>query len=104
MFERVGPRVLMVQPNYDFRASSTNPEEVRAVRDAFARSVLWGFTVAAESNGRALLDATEWLLRDNLEPRRRGCGPAATSSTRSAAASTAPPPSTFPRTPRSRSS
>jgi hypothetical protein len=73
MFERVGPRVLMVQPNYDFRASSTNPDEVRAVRDAFARSVLWGFTVAAESNGRALVDATEWLLRDNLNlaPRLR---------------------------------
>jgi len=73
VFERVGPRVLMVQPNYGFRASSTNPEEVKAVRDAFARSVLWGFTVAAESGGRVLVDATEWLLRDNLNlaPRLR---------------------------------
>jgi hypothetical protein len=72
-FERVGPRVLMVQPNYDFRASSQNPDEVRAVRDAFARSVLWGFTVAAETGGRVLVDATEWLLRDNLDlaPRLR---------------------------------
>ena len=72
-FERVGPKVLLVQPNYDFRASSANPEEVKAVRDAFARSVLWGFTVAAESGGRALVDATEWLLRDNLNlaPRLR---------------------------------
>jgi hypothetical protein len=72
-FERVGPKVLLVQPNYDFRASSTNPEEVRAVRDAFARSVLWGFTVAAETSGRVLLDATEWLARDNLNlaPRLR---------------------------------
>ncbi len=43
------------------------------MRDAFARSVLWGFTVAAESNGRVLVDATEWLLRDNLNlaPRLR---------------------------------
>jgi len=65
--------VLMVQPNYDFRASSENPEEVRAVRDAFARSVLWGFTVAAETGGRVLVDATEWLVRDNLNlaPRLR---------------------------------
>ena len=72
-FERVGPKVLLVQPNYDFRASSSNPEEVKAVRDAFARSVLWGFTVAAESVGRVLVDATEWLLRDNLNlaPRLR---------------------------------
>ena len=65
-FERVGPKVLMVQPNYDFRASSTNPAEVRAVRDAFARSVLWGFTVAAESDGgrRVLVDMNDFLLRD----------------------------------------
>lgn len=64
VFERVGPKVLMVQPNYRFRSSSTNPAEVRAVRDAFARSVLWGFTVAAESSGRVLVDATDFLLRD----------------------------------------
>ena len=72
-FERVGPKLLLVQPNYDFRASSTNPEEVRAVRDAFARSVLWGFTIAAEADGRVLVDATEWLVRDNLNlaPRLR---------------------------------
>jgi hypothetical protein len=65
-FERVGPRVLMVQPNYDFRASSANPAEVRSVRDAFARSVLWGFNVAAESdNGRrVLVEMNDFLLRD----------------------------------------
>jgi hypothetical protein len=63
-FERTGPKVLMVQPNYDFRASSTNPLEVRAVRDAFARSVLWGFAVGAESDGRVLVDATDFLIRD----------------------------------------
>jgi hypothetical protein len=72
-FERVGPRVLMVQPNYDFRASSTNPAEVKTVRDAFARSVLWGFTVAAESDGgrRVLVDMTDFLIRDatNIAPR-----------------------------------
>src|SRR5690606_15603120 len=56
VFERVGPKLLMVQPNYRFRASSTNPAEVRAVRDAFARSVLWGFTVAAQTGERVLVD------------------------------------------------
>jgi hypothetical protein len=65
-FERQGPRVMMVQPNYRFRASSTNPAEVKAVRDAFARSVLWGFNVLAESNGgaRVLVDITDFVLRD----------------------------------------
>lgn len=66
VFERVGPRVLMVQPNYRYRSSSTNPAEVRAVTDAFARSVLWGFTVGAETGERALVDVTEFLVRDAI--------------------------------------
>jgi hypothetical protein len=72
-FERVGPKVLMVQPNYKFRAPSDNPAEVRATRDAFARSVLFSFPIAAESNGRVLVDLTEFLLRDagNLAGRLR---------------------------------
>ena len=63
-FERVGPRVLMVQPNYEFRATSDNPAEVRAVRDAFARSVLWGFPVAAQTGERVLVDLTDYLMAD----------------------------------------
>jgi hypothetical protein len=65
-FERVGPKVLLVQPNYRYRALSSNQAEVRAVREAFARSVLWGFTVEAETDGRVLVDATDWLVRDGL--------------------------------------
>jgi len=63
-FERSGPRILMVQPNQSFRASSANPDERRDVEDSFAQSVLWGFTVAAESDGRVLVDATDFALRD----------------------------------------
>lgn len=65
-FERVGRKVLMVQPNYRFRANSDNPDEVRAVRDAFARSVLWGFTAEAETDGRVLVDMSDFLLRDPI--------------------------------------
>jgi len=64
VFERVGPKVLMVQPNYRYRAVSDNLAEVRAVRDAFARSVLWGFAAAAQTGERVLVDATEFLVRD----------------------------------------
>ena len=64
MFQRVGPKVLLVQTNQSFRSTSPNPAERRSVEDSFAKSVLWGFQVAAESNGRALVDATEFLLRD----------------------------------------
>jgi Met-zincin/Domain of unknown function (DUF5117) len=72
-FQRIGPRVMMVQPNYTFRANSTNPDERRAVEDAFATSILWGFTVAAESNGHVLVDATDFFVRDahNVIPRLR---------------------------------
>ena len=63
-FERAGPRVLMVQPNYQFRALTTNAAEAKTVRDAFARSVLWGFPIAAVSGDRVLVDFTEYLVRD----------------------------------------
>ena len=63
-FERSGPKVLLVQENLDYRANSSDADERRAVHDSFAESVLWGFTISAEENGRALVDATEFFLRD----------------------------------------
>src|SRR5579864_8386105 len=63
-FQRVGPKILMMQPNESFRSSSANPAERRSVEDSFAKSVLWGFTVAAESNGHVLVDASDFVLRD----------------------------------------
>lgn len=63
-FERTGPKMFMVQPNYRFRAHSDNPDEVKAVRDAFARSVIHGFEVAAESDGLSLIDITTLLTAD----------------------------------------
>ncbi len=64
LFQRVGPRVMLVQPNESFRSSSANPLERKSVEDSFAKSILWGFTVAAESGGHVLVDATDFLLRD----------------------------------------
>ena len=63
-FERVGPKVLMVQPNQRFRVETDNPDEVRALDEAFATSVLWGFTVEAETDGAVLIDVTPFVLRD----------------------------------------
>src|SRR6266513_2057763 len=63
-FERTGPRVLLIASNEGFRAESDNADERRAVKDAFAESVLWGFEVAAEEANRALVDATAFYLRD----------------------------------------
>ena len=63
-FERVGPRVLLFQTNLDFRAESDDSTERRAVQEAFAESVLWGFEVAAEQDGRVLVDAADFFLSD----------------------------------------
>jgi hypothetical protein len=63
-FQRMGPRLLLVQTNQSFRSSARNPLERKAVEDSFAKSVLWGFAVAAESNGRVLVDATDFFVRD----------------------------------------
>jgi len=63
-FERVGPKILMVQPNYDYRVTTDNPYETRALQEAFAKSTLWGFTASAESDGKILVELTDFLLRD----------------------------------------
>jgi hypothetical protein len=63
-FERSGPKVLLIEENLGYRAVTSDADERRAVRDSFAESALWGFTIAAEENGGALVDATDFFLRD----------------------------------------
>ncbi len=63
-FDRIGPKVLLVQPNLRFRAIGGSAAEQRAVEQSFASSVLWSFKVEAEAGGRVLVDATDFFLRD----------------------------------------
>lgn len=63
-FVRIGPKILLVQPNPNYRAVSEDVRERRAVEESFAKSVLWGFSVEAEEGKKALVDATAFLLRD----------------------------------------
>lgn len=76
--QRVGPRVLLIEPNYRFQAISDNPLEQQAVRDAFAPSVLWGFDIIAVSGDSILVDATDFFMRDardvigNIADRNQG--------------------------------
>ncbi|MFN7279127.1 MAG: DUF5117 domain-containing protein, partial [bacterium] len=70
-FQRSGRKVLMTEPNYEFRAVSDDPLERRAVRQSFARSVLWGFQVEAETDGKVLIDLTEFLTRDAMQAANR---------------------------------
>ncbi len=63
-FERVGNKVLLMQPNYRYRALSDDEAERKAVDDSFARSVIFGFKVESEQGDKVLVDATAFLLRD----------------------------------------
>jgi hypothetical protein len=64
-FERTGPKVLLVEPNSEFRTSSEDPAAQLAVAESFPTSVLAGFTVEAESAaGTVLVDATQFFLSD----------------------------------------
>src|SRR4029079_15529347 len=57
VFQRVGPRVLLVQPKELFRSSSSSRLERKAVEDSFAKYVLWGFPIPAASGAAVLVDA-----------------------------------------------
>lgn len=63
-FERRGPKILLTEPNYRYRAVTDNADERKSVQEAFAQSVLWGFKVDAEEGGKVLVDATDFFLQD----------------------------------------
>jgi hypothetical protein len=63
-FQRTGNKILMVEPNYAYRAISNDPLERRAVEESFAKSVHFGFDIKAESNSKVLVDLTPFLLQD----------------------------------------
>jgi hypothetical protein len=65
-FVRVGPKVLLVEPNQSFRARTTDQRELRAVEDSFAQSVIWGFQIEHSKDDRVLVDATPFLVRDSM--------------------------------------
>ena len=63
-FIKSGPKILLIQPNLDYRAVSDNEEERKSVAEAFAQSVLGGFEVKAKGSNRYLIDLTHFLMRD----------------------------------------
>jgi hypothetical protein len=64
-FFKSGPKVLLLQPNYAYRAVSSNPDERKSVEEAFAQSVIWGFKAEAQDSDKVLIDFTPFLLRDS---------------------------------------
>ncbi len=63
-FERHGDKVFLHHINLKFRAISDNLQERKAVRDAFASSILGGFKVEAQTDDRVLINFTPHLVSD----------------------------------------
>jgi hypothetical protein len=63
-FRKAGNKLLLVEKNYDYRANSNDSDERKAVQDAFAESVLWGFEVIEAKDGSFVVDATSFYLQD----------------------------------------
>src|ERR1700761_5336456 len=70
-FIRIGNKVLLVQPNYNYRAVSNNADERKSVEEAFAQSVIYGFTAEAGDSSRVLIDITGFLFRDSPQLARK---------------------------------
>lgn len=63
-FKKAGGKLLLVQPNLKFRALTDNALERKSVEQAFAKSVLFGFKIEEEKDGKYIIDITDFLLQD----------------------------------------
>ncbi|NER16660.1 zinc-dependent metalloprotease [Spongiivirga citrea] len=63
-FKKAGNKLLLVQPNLDYRANSDNVLERKSVEQAFAKSVLFGFPIKETKGDTYIVDFTPFLMRD----------------------------------------
>ena len=63
-FERRGKRVLLVEDNWNARASGADAAGQRAAAEAFPYSVIASFPIESEDNGTLVVDATSFFLSD----------------------------------------
>ncbi|WP_298902042.1 zinc-dependent metalloprotease [uncultured Psychroserpens sp.] len=63
-FEKAGNKLLLVQPNLDYRAITSNTLEKKSIEQAFAKSVLYGFKILEDNNGTYIIDLTPFLMLD----------------------------------------
>lgn len=65
-FDRSGDHVLLVLENWNYRSSAAaqNPDHARTVAESFPPSTVAALPLLAEENGRMLVDATDYLLKD----------------------------------------
>ncbi|MGJ8685039.1 MAG: zinc-dependent metalloprotease [Nonlabens sp.] len=59
-----GNKLLLLQPNLKYRASSDNEKERASINQAFAKSVLYGFEIKEKKNDAYIIDITSFLMED----------------------------------------
>jgi len=64
-FVKSGPKILLVEPVYNYRAITDNADEKRAVEQNFAKSVTFAFTPISSTGGKYLIDLTPFIIRDS---------------------------------------
>lgn len=65
-FERVGPRVNVVQRNLKFRALEGNAALQQGMEEAFASSVIASLPIESDAGGKLVVDAMPLLMRDTI--------------------------------------
>ena len=63
-FTKRGNKILLIQPNLRYVSNSSNYLENNAVKEAFARSVLFGFDIIEKTKDSYKIDITSFLIRD----------------------------------------
>jgi hypothetical protein len=63
-FVKVGPKIFLVEPVNNYRSVNGNADEKKDVENAFAKSVIFGFTPAAIEGDKVLVDFTPFVVRD----------------------------------------
>jgi Met-zincin/Domain of unknown function (DUF5117) len=63
-FIKAGNKLLLVQPNQDYRAITDNVLERKSIEQAFAKSVLFGFKIVETKNNSFIIDLTPFLMQD----------------------------------------
>ena len=63
-FSKMGNKIMMVQPNLDYRSTSSNPLEQASIAQAFAKSVLFGFPIKETTATHYVVDLTPFLMQD----------------------------------------
>jgi hypothetical protein len=65
-FIKVGPKIFLLQPDYEHRSVNGSADEKKDVKDGFSQSVLFGFAPVALEGDSALIDLTPFIVRDVL--------------------------------------